>query len=179
MPLAFERVFQSNPAFTGAASSLIRCSVTTDAIIKNKMKAKNMAIVRLLAVTIASLSSLAAPGAETNFFFARGAAGQFLRSVGVNTNGPTKEIWYAGEQNGVAALFQLVGTNFVSTNLAELVEGETYAYSISRDARTVVGISGFEAVLWNVSTPGTAQGLGIPAGRSCTRPSSVRRKRSG
>jgi len=124
------------------------------------MKAKNMAIVRLLAATIAFASSLVCPGAETNFFFARGSAGQVLRSIGVNTNGPAKEIWYAGEQDGQAALFRLVGTNFSTTNLAELVQGETYVYSISRDAQSVVGISGDEGVLWNVSSPGTALGLG-------------------
>jgi len=129
-------------------------------------RSASLAIARLLAVSLAFLSSLAAPGAETNFFFARGATGQELRSVGVKTNGPTKEIWYAGEQDGQAALFQLVGTNFIATNLAALGPEGAYAFSISRDARSVVGISGDQAVLWDVATPGTVQGLGIPAGRS-------------
>lgn len=121
-------------------------------------------IARPLAVGIALASSLVCPGAETNYFFARGSADQVLRSIGVNTNGPTKEIWYAGEQDGQAALFRLVGTNFSTTNLAELVPGETYALSISRDARYAVGESGNQATLWNVSTPGTVTGLGYLPG---------------
>jgi hypothetical protein len=63
----------------------------------------------------------------------------------------------------VDTFFQFSSGNFNAATLS--VGDETYALAISRDARYVVGISDLEATLWNVTTPGAGQELGIPAGR--------------
>jgi hypothetical protein len=66
-------------------------------------------------------------------------------------------------------LFQSSGGNFSAATLAALSVGQdAVAGAISRDARYVCGVSlgDDEATLWHVSSPGTVQGLGIPAGRS-------------
>ncbi len=91
-------------------------------------------------------------------------AGDEFVSLGRDTNGT---VWLAGARNGVATLFQATGMNFNAATLAALnVEDDVYALSISRDARLVCGISGDEATLWNVATPGIVTGLGFPIGQS-------------
>jgi hypothetical protein len=108
---------------------------------------------------------LARPLSAAQFIVSTNAGDEF-RSLGRDTNGT---VWIAGARNGVATLFQFSGGNLNAATLAaSSVEQDAYAAAISRDARYVCGASlgDDEATLWHVSTPGTAQGLGIPTGQS-------------